>query len=375
MAPQIKLTVWPRTDENRPFDAAEHNRVMNFSNGHLAAHMAWVDDYGVRGLTWNPSTPLLTIGTPASLTNSVQLGDAAGDAISILGTATFTPLATFTGGLTSTGTGTFNGALVANGTVALGDAAGDTVTITGNTTVVNTFATQGSTTLGNAAADVITVTGTATFTPLATFTGGLTSNGPTTLGDAAADAISILGTATFTPLATFAAGATLSGGVLTLPVGSAAAPSLAVGESNTGLFRQAAGALGVTLSGTERYRFEVGGVLMLSGGSSTNMVLSLGRTGPDGYVVVAGSGGVYANSATAGDLVFRAESGNELLFCNGADGVSTLRMGAQKLGFYETAPIAQPAAGAAATDLASVITLANALRTGLRGATGLGLFS
>jgi hypothetical protein len=79
------------------------------------------------------------VGSTATFNGAVTLGDAAGDAIAVVGTATFTPLATFTGGLTSTG------ALTANGAVTLGDNA----------------------------SDVITVTGTATFAALATFTTGI----------------------------------------------------------------------------------------------------------------------------------------------------------------------------------------------------------
>jgi hypothetical protein len=82
--------------------------------------------FNADGATTLGSTVVITGALTAN--GAVTLGDAAGDAITITGTATFTPLATFTGGLTSTGTGTFNGAVV------LGDAAADTVTVNGTAT-------------------------------------------------------------------------------------------------------------------------------------------------------------------------------------------------------------------------------------------------
>lgn len=63
-----------------------------------------------------------------SLNGAVTLGDAAADAVLVKGTATFTPLATFTGGLTATG------ALTANGNVTLGDAAADAILVKGTAT-------------------------------------------------------------------------------------------------------------------------------------------------------------------------------------------------------------------------------------------------
>jgi hypothetical protein len=261
----------------------------------------------------------MTVGSPTSFTGAVTLGDAAGDAISILGTATFTPLATFTGGLTSTGTGTFNGALVANG----------------------------NTTLGNAAGDTVTVTGTATFTPLATFTGGLTS----------------------VALGTFQAGVTLSGGSLTF---SGTAQRILGDFSNGTLANRPHIQTSVTNGATV--------VGILPNGTEVNAgVIAHAGTNPDATsygLLLANTTAVSVQAGRTGGaaylpLQFHTNATNQLEIAANGD----IKIGSStslKIGFFGDAGAVQPAAGAAATDPATTQTLANALRTGLR---ALGLFS
>lgn len=146
-------------------------------------------------------TGTLTAGaiayTTLETTGNTTLGDAGADAISVLGTATFTPLATFTGGATSTGT------LTANGNVVLGDTVADTVTVNGTPTFKEavvcekTLGVTGVTTLGTAAITTLGVSG------VTTLTGALVANGAVTLGDASGDAITVNGTPTFAQDATF----------------------------------------------------------------------------------------------------------------------------------------------------------------------------
>lgn len=139
------LQEWPREKEHAPFDAAAWNSYANFMNGFLSGPMLTIDTAENEIWHIDNETPEITVSAPfvandtVTANGAVTLGDAAGDAVSILGTATFTPLATFTGGLVSTGPLTANGAV----------------------------------TLGDAAADAVAILGTATFTPLATFAGGI----------------------------------------------------------------------------------------------------------------------------------------------------------------------------------------------------------
>lgn len=165
---------------------------------------------------------------------------------------------------------------------------GANVEIAGNLTVGGTF----------------TLTGAATLTGALTVNGAFVANGAVTLGNAAGDAISVLGTMSVTPLATFAGGLTLSGGVLTLPAGAVGAPSLAIGEATTGLFRPAAGALAVTLAGTERARWTAAGLgigeptplraLHVVTGGQTPTAITTGSNAFDAVVV----DGVTAGQAT-----------------------------------------------------------------------------
>jgi hypothetical protein len=157
------------------------------------------------------------------------------------------------------------------------------------------------------------------------------------------------------------------GRVLGSYLGTSAQPSYshinsAGAEDPTGLFLLAAGVLGFACGGAEQMRLSSGGIASGGGnipgerlslyGNATfrsnndaaTETLSLGRSATDGVIAILGTGGVYADEGTAGDLVIRAESGNDILFSNGADGNSVLRIGASKIGFFTTAPVSKASA-------------------------------
>lgn len=109
----------------------------------LALNGVKVLDFLTTGLT---VTGALIISGATSLNGNVTLGDAAGDTITVTGTATFTQVITASGGVngahngtvgaTTPSTGAFttltaSGATTLNGAVTLGDAAGDVITSTG----------------------------------------------------------------------------------------------------------------------------------------------------------------------------------------------------------------------------------------------------
>lgn len=131
------------------------------------------------------------------------------DSFTVTGTLT-TGTLSFTNA-TASGTWTVTGATTLNGAVTLGDAAGDTITVTGTATVAedltltSALVANGDVTLGDAAGDTITVTGTATIAEDLTLTSGIavgttldvtgasTFDGDVTLGDAATDTTTCTG--------------------------------------------------------------------------------------------------------------------------------------------------------------------------------------
>lgn len=228
------------------------------------------------------------------------------------------------GNLGVTGTGSIGGAATVGGTFGVTGAS----TLTGAVTAASTLQVQGAlsadgaVTLGNAAADVVTVTGTATFAEIVTMAKGLVVDTTTLVVDAANNRVGVGIATPQRPLHVVG-----PGGAVTLP---------ALGAATTGIF-------------------ENNGNTNIEIFSSTSGVarLAFGDTG-------AGSVGglMYAHSTDQLDIQ--------------AGSTSQIKMTATGLGFYTTNPVAQPAPAAASTDLATVITLANSLRTGLR---SLGLFS
>jgi hypothetical protein len=136
----------------------------------------------------------LDVSGAATLHGNVTLGDAATDAITINGAATFAQPATFSQGFNTPAgqSTTLDGPLVTTGNTTLGDAAGDTLTVNATSTFQspvtfnNNVSTTGNTTLGDAAGDTLTVNATSTFAAPATFSGLATFNGGVTVenGDA-----------------------------------------------------------------------------------------------------------------------------------------------------------------------------------------------
>lgn len=213
----------------------------------------------------------------------------------------------------------------------------------------------------------VTIQGTAGITGAVTITGNTAVTG--TFG--VTGNTTLTGTLGVSGLGTFNAGLTLAGGVLTVPAGTAGAPSIAVGEATTGLFRQAAGVLGVTVSGAERARISATDLQL------TGLTATLDNT--QSYRILDSGGTARALATlTAVDTVTLGYAAAVQTDVDGVivrvrSGTTTrIRVDGTGIGFFATLPVAQPAAGAAATDPASTQTLANSLRTGLR---ALGLFS
>jgi hypothetical protein len=85
---------------------------------------------------------------------------------------------------------------------------------------------------------------------------------------------------------------------------------------------------------------------MLSGGATTDLSYTLGRTAPDLTLGIAGSAGHFSTLAAAGDAVLRAESGKKLyLNANALDVVTVAESGgAGLLGFFGGTPVAKRSA-------------------------------
>lgn len=56
------LASWPRVRERAPFDPAEHNRLMNFLEGYIAAPFRLVQSSGSFALIWTPTADLFIFG-------------------------------------------------------------------------------------------------------------------------------------------------------------------------------------------------------------------------------------------------------------------------------------------------------------------------
>ena len=232
-------------------------------------------------------------------------------------------------------------------------------TLTGNLAVTGVTLLNGNVTLGDNAADTLTVEAVSTFKANASFLVNVT------IGDAAGDTLTVNSTPTFN------AGLIIATGVLAVPAGTNTAPSIAIGDNDTGLYLSAAGTVGTTINGTLRSTMAAGG-LSLIGADVLVDNLQAYR--------VKESGGTIRNAVQmdASDILQVGVSGMTGAYLNSGDtrlqsaGTTRIQVNSDGIGFFATAPVAQPAAGAAATDPATTQTLANALRTGLR---DLGLFS
>lgn len=323
MHPDVVLTI-PGARSRAPFAADLWNRhYADWLMGHRAQRALWNDKDGGQLVHLDPdgktvaitsainaSSSGVTVSKPATFTGNVTIGDAASDTLTVEAVSTFKASATF------------------QVNVTIGDAAGDTLTVNATAQFVNAVTFDGNVTLGNAAGDAIAVNGTTTANASVTLTGS---------------------------------------SVLTLPAGSASAPSLAVGEETTGLFRQAVGVLGLATNGVERARLSLTGGLALASGIT--VVLSNNTA----YQVTE-TGGTVRNALrlNASDILelgmgqfaeLRIDTVDTRILYLGTD---RIRADSNGIGVFGATPIAQQSIAAAATDLASVITLANDLRSKLR---------
>ena len=69
------LVRWSQAREGVPFNAEEHNQIINFLQGYLAAPFTLVQVGGNAALDWNPQTDLFTFNASAILNASVTLGN------------------------------------------------------------------------------------------------------------------------------------------------------------------------------------------------------------------------------------------------------------------------------------------------------------
>jgi len=150
--------------------------------------------------TW-AVTGATTLTGALTANGNCTLGNAAGDTITVTGTATFAETVTCTGAATVgttlgvTGATTLTGALVANGNVTLGDAVGDAVSVLGTVSAAEAVDCAKSVTVGTTlgVTGATTLSSTLAVTGGTTLTGALVANGDATLGDAATDTVTCLG--------------------------------------------------------------------------------------------------------------------------------------------------------------------------------------
>jgi hypothetical protein len=191
----------------------------------------------------------------------------------------------------------------------------------------------------------LTANGGTTTTTL-TVSGVALLNGAVTLGDAAADVITVTGTATVAEILTLVKGLVVDTNTLVVDavnnkVGIGAVPT------STSSMLDVAGQFRVTAS---------------TGFPTAGAGVEIG------YAAGVGTIGAYDRTGSAWKEL--NINGIKLRLGNAAG--TLIEMDATGIGFFAGSPVAQPAAGSAASDPASTQTLANALRTGLR---NLGLFS
>ena len=229
------------------------------------------------------------------------------------------------------------GATTLNSTLDVAGATtlGATLEVTGPTTLNNTLDVTGATTLGN----TLEVTGAATLNNTLHVVGATTFDGPVTIGNAAGDAVTVTGTATV------AEDLTLTKGLIV--------------DTSTLVVDEATNRVGV-LTATPRTALEVVGPVFVSG---TGAFPSAG-SGIDLYLA-GGAGFIDAYNYSGSTFLPLKVTGLTIELFNPA-GDAVVKTDATGLGFFDHATAAQQAVGSAASDLPTVITLANNIRTALR---------
>lgn len=209
------------------------------------------------------------------------------------------------------------------------------VTIVGNTAITGTFGVTGPTTL----------TGTLLVTGQTQVQGPLLADGAVTLGNAAGDVVSVLGTSTFAEIVTMVKGLIVD------------TPTFVVDAVNN--------RVGIGTA-TPRTGLDLVGGTFISG----TYVLPTAGSGLELYTLGSVANIDHYDYTSSAYLQLRI--GGKSLDLH-VDDVNRISMDGTGIGFNDTPPVAQPAAGSAASGtLASATTLVNTLRDGL---IDLGLFS
>jgi hypothetical protein len=174
--------------------------------------------------------------------------------------------------------------------------------------VVSQLNSAGNATFANVSiTSALNVGGVATFTANPVLSGG-TANGVLYLNGSK---VATSGSALTYDGTTFTSGAhTLSTGVLTVPAGSAAAPSITTtGDTNTGIFFPAADTIAFTEGGAESMRINSSGNVGISEGNAPTQVLSLYRSGSTNAIMSAGN----SNTGLNGTLFGVDTAGNGII--------------------------------------------------------------
>lgn len=194
--------------------------------------------------------------------------------------------------------------------VSSGPLTASSLTVTGAATF------NGNVALGNAAGDTITVTGTPTFSATATFNGAVVANANVALGDAAGDTVTVNGTPTFNAASTFKHNVTIqnsalttlaafvvTAGAQTATIGAAASPGLFVDVANG---RTMVGTATALTSAADDKLTVAGGAAYFAGNSGPSIGLRYNAAQTVGWTV-----GVSAAGANP-DLVFKDDGAVEV---------------------------------------------------------------
>jgi len=99
------------------------------------------------------------------------------------------------------------------------------------------------------------------------------------------------------------------------------------------------------------------GLAILSGGATNYVALTMGRTGIDGTLGVAGGSGEFSSSAVQGDFIIRAESSSKNLLLLAGGGTATLCVTSTNVGVATAAP-----ASGYTLDVAGNVIMSNGYR-------------
>lgn len=231
---------------------------------------------------------------------------------------------------------TVSGTLTANGNVTLGNAAGDAITVNGVATFGTTtvfdgpILANGAVTLGNAAGDSIVVNGTASINEILTLLKGLVVDTTTLVVDAVNNRVGV-GTATPAAVLDVAGRIRVTGGTAPatgagVEFGFAAAVGTIVAFDRTGGVYQTlnldALTLGLQTGGATRIAVAAAGLVTINNGATVAGTLT-----STGGIVVSGPNNIDGNGGTAGQLRIGAVIANAASL----SGSEKLRVGGSSL--------------------------------------------